>query len=426
MPETINSNIPESQTKNRASSRGDDEDEISLLDLVAILWKRKRLIIGITAVAMVGVLAYAIGSMVLPPEKSYLPNVYTPKATMLIQSGSSSSMSAALAASGLSNLAGLAGVSGVGNSNGQLAQVLGTSNATLDALNEKFDFSRRYKINNAIVSGTRDKIKKNLSVKFDEKTNLLTVSYTDIDPKLAKEVVDETVRLLADRFSVLGGNKAVQQKELLEKKLAEVDEAVNNLEAQVKAFQSKYGVVQVEALATEQITILARLRSELILKEMDISNYEKVSKINDPVIIQLKNERDNLLAKIKEIETGQGSGSRVMPSQKELPTIAFEYAKLERDLAVQTELFKLLTQQYELAKLNASGQDPAFQVLEMAEIPDKKSGPSRGMICEVTTLAAFFIAVLIVFVAESIEKMKNNPETVARFKALSSGKRTKR
>lgn len=426
MPETINSNIPESQTKNRASSRGDDEDEISLLDLVAILWKRKRLIIGITAVAMVGVLAYAIGSMVLPPEKSYLPNVYTPKATMLIQSGSSSSMSAALAASGLSNLAGLAGVSGVGNSNGQLAQVLGTSNTTLDALNEKFDFSRRYKIKNAIVSGTRDKIKKNLSVKFDEKTNLLTVSYTDIDPKLAKEVVDETVRLLADRFSVLGGNKAVQQKELLEKKLAEVDEAVNNLEAQVKAFQSKYGVVQVEALATEQITILARLRSELILKEMDISNYEKVSKINDPVIIQLKNERDNLLAKIKEIETGQGSGSRVMPSQKELPTIAFEYAKLERDLAVQTELFKLLTQQYELAKLNASGQDPAFQVLEMAEIPDKKSGPSRGMICVVTTLAAFFIAVLIVFVAESIEKMKNNPETVARFKALSSGKRTKR
>jgi uncharacterized protein involved in exopolysaccharide biosynthesis len=378
--------------------------------------------------AVIGVLAYVIGSLMLPPEKSYLPNVYTAKATMLIQTSSSSSLAAALSSSGLASLAGLN--ASAGNTNGALAEVLATSNSTLDALNAKFNFAERNKARKPktkdekppLISDIRESIKKNLSAKLDAKTNLFVVSYTDIDPAFAKEVVDEVVRLLSERFAVLGGNKALEQKALLEKKLAEVDTAVKNLEAQVKAFQNKYGVIQVEALATEQITILARLRSELIMKEMEIANYQKISNINDPVMTQLKNERDGILAKIKEIETGVGSGSRVMPSQKELPTIAFEYARLQRDLAVQTEVFKMLTQQYELAKLNASGQEPVFQILEMAEVPDKKSGPSRGMICIVATLAAFFLAILVAFIAESIDKIRKDPETVARFKAISSGK----
>jgi uncharacterized protein involved in exopolysaccharide biosynthesis len=402
-----------------------DDDEISLLDLAAVLWKRKRLIIGVTAIAVIGVLVYAIGSIVLPPDKSYLPNVYTPKATMVIQTSSSSGgISAALAASGLSSLAGMAGINAGGNTNGALAEVLATSNTTLDALDTKFGFSSRSKKNKKkpLISDVRKEVKKNLNAKLDVKTNLFTVSFTDPDPVLAKQVVDETVGILEARFATLSGDKTIQQKALLEKKLAEVDNAVKELEAKVKEFQSKYGVTQVDALATEQITILARLRSELILKEMEISNYEKISRVVDPQMIQLKTERDALLAKIKEIETGKGSGSRVMPSQKELPTIAFEYAKIQRDLLVQTELFKLLTQQYELAKLNAAGQDPVFQVLEMAEVPDKKSGPSRGIICVVAAMAGFFLSTLLVFIVESFEKMKNNPEKMARFKALSSGK----
>jgi len=421
MSDSIENNVSKNQMNNRVLES--DDNKFNLLDIAAVLWKRKWIVIGVTVIAIVGVLAYAISSLLLPPDKSYLPNVYTPMATMMIQSSSSSStMSAALAATGLSSLAGLAGVGAVGNTNGNLAEVLVISNTTLDILNAKFGFSKKIinKKSKSLVSDTRSLIKKNLSAKFDIKTNLFTVAFTNLDPKLAKDVIDETVRILEARFATLSGDKLFQQKNLLEKKLADVNNSVLDLEAKVKVFQNKYGVMQVEALATEQITILARLRSELILKELEISNYEKISRVNDPMMIQLKNERDNFLAKLKEIETGEGLGSRVMPSQKEFPTIAFEYAKLQRDLLVQTELFKILTQQYELVKLNAAGQEPIFQILEMAEVPDKKSAPSRGMLCSVATMMGFFLSILLAFVVESVGKMKNNPETVARFKALSS------
>jgi len=87
-------------------------------------------------------------------------------------------------------------------------------------------------------------------------------------------------------------------------------------------------------------------------------------------------------------------------------------------MLVQTEVYKLLTQQYELAKLNAAGQEPVFQVLELAEAPDRKSGPSRGMICIVAVFAAFFLAILLAFILESIEKVKADPEAMAKLRSL--------
>ncbi|MBQ3025707.1 MAG: lipopolysaccharide biosynthesis protein, partial [Spirochaetaceae bacterium] len=67
------------------------DDEISLIDLFAVLWKYKFLIISVTVIAMIAVLIFSIVSISLPPEKSYLPNKYTAQAQMLINNDSSSS-----------------------------------------------------------------------------------------------------------------------------------------------------------------------------------------------------------------------------------------------------------------------------------------------------------------------------------------------
>ncbi|GHU58761.1 hypothetical protein FACS189444_2950 [Spirochaetia bacterium] len=53
------------------------DDEISLIDLFAILWRRKVMIIVITLIAAIGVVVFAVISIMLPPETSPLPNEYT-------------------------------------------------------------------------------------------------------------------------------------------------------------------------------------------------------------------------------------------------------------------------------------------------------------------------------------------------------------
>jgi LPS O-antigen subunit length determinant protein (WzzB/FepE family) len=50
------------------------DDEISLIDLFAVLWHRRVMILVITFTAMVGVVVFSVVSLVLPTETSPLPN----------------------------------------------------------------------------------------------------------------------------------------------------------------------------------------------------------------------------------------------------------------------------------------------------------------------------------------------------------------
>ena len=110
-----------------------DDEEISLIDLFAVLLHYKALIIIATIAAMIGAVVFAVISIKMPSESSPLPNVYTSSAKLLIQesSSSSSSLSSMLSSSGLGSLEGFAGVSvGGGSSNSSLAQYLVQSKNT--------------------------------------------------------------------------------------------------------------------------------------------------------------------------------------------------------------------------------------------------------------------------------------------------------
>ena len=148
-----------------------ENDEISLLDLVAVLLKYKVMICVITGIAMVAVLVYSIVSLVLPADKSYLPNEYSPTAEMLIKedSSSGSTLSSMLNSSGLGSLAGLAGVSAKGGtSNSALAEYLIYSNTVLDAITDKFNLIEKYEIEKSPRFNSRDILKKQLVSSFDD------------------------------------------------------------------------------------------------------------------------------------------------------------------------------------------------------------------------------------------------------------------
>jgi tyrosine-protein kinase Etk/Wzc len=408
--------------KNGILSLPSPNDEISIIDIVAVLLKHKKLIIGITVAFFVLAIIYSLVSFALPPDKNYLPNVYRPTAIMIINDQQSGGLSSMLSSSGLGSLAGLAGVSGGGKSNGQLAVFLTKTNGFQDDIAAKFNLADHYRIKKNIRSGVRKALLKKLIGKFDDKTGTMTLSFEDTDPVFGRDLVNYAVGVLDKRFAVIGGDKNLAKKEQLEQKLADVKVEMTRLEDEIQVFQKKYGVISADTLATEQITTVAKVRSELIMKEMDIKTYSQLSRIEDPVLKRLQTERDNLSKLLDQLEKGFTDYENVMPSQNELPKIALEFGHLKRDLLVQEALYQLLTQQYELTKLSLTGEEPTFQVLELAEAPEMKSGPSRGLIVLVATFAGLFLSVLLAFILNAWENMKSDSEAMGRLKGLTKEK----
>jgi len=392
-----------------------DSDEISLIDLVVVLLRHWKIIVGVTLSAFTVTFLYILLSILLPPDISYLPNYYTSTTTLLFSSQSSSGLSGVLASSGLGDLASLAGIKSGGSSNSELAVAILKSNTTIDELNAVFDFTNVYHLELDAKSAMRSAVVGNITTAIDAKTGLINVSFKDTDPVFAMKVVNHLVEILDRRFMSLGGNRALEEKRLLETKLVDVQVEMSRLQRELQEFTTRYGVLSIEALATEQVTVMARLRAELIMKDIEIENYKKFSTIDDPVIRRLKSERDSISTALSEVESGK---SGVLPSQKDIPSLTFEYARIQRDLLVQAEIFKLITQQYELSKMSADGQSPSFQVLELGEVADKKSGPARAQLLVIVTMASLFASIFLAFILEALRNIRANPETMAKLRGI--------
>lgn len=326
-----------------------ENDEVSLIELFAILWKRKKLIIGITVAGAIIAVIISILSIKLPPESNFLPNLYTPKALMLINNTSSSgSLSSLIGSSGLSSLAGLMGVNlGSGQTYSELAKYLVSTNTILDSVVDRFDLMERYKIKREFRANSRKKLKENLKADYDTASGVFVINFTDYDPAFAQQVVNYCVDFLENWFKVLGLDKNIMQKTNLEQNIENTFNEIRRLEAE---------------------------GHEL---ERSVSSVYNAA---------------------------------------ERPSIVLETRRIQLELSAQQEIYRQLKVQLELTNVAIASESPIFQILQMAEIPDQKSKPSRGMLCIIVTFAAGFFSIFLAFLLNAISNIKKDPEAMAKLR----------
>ena len=326
------------------------EDEISLIDLIAVLLHYKWMIISLTFLSAVAAVIIAVASIKMDPEKSFMPNVYTSRAEMLIKENSSSGggLSAALSSSGLSGIASLAGVNvgSGGSTNSSIAAYLVQSDALLDAVTEEFNIIERFKIEEAVKTSSRKLLKEVLKSQSDDKTGVFTISFTDKDPEFAKSVVEFVLQWISAKFDALGLDNDKIQKENLERNIH--------------------------------------------------SSFNEILKI----------ERE-----IKNLGASVVSGGDAW----NIPSITTGSARLQLELEAQKQVYTQLKTQYELLKVQMQSNSPVFQVLTYPEIPDMKSGPSRGKLCIIITFATFFLSVFLAFALNAWKNIKADPEAVEKL-----------
>ncbi|MBD5406137.1 MAG: lipopolysaccharide biosynthesis protein [Treponema sp.] len=328
-----------------------EDDEISLLDLFAVLLRYKVMIIVVTVVAAVFSIVFSIITIVLPPDSSPLPNEFTPVANMLINDSSSgnSGLSSLISSSGLGALASLAGVGGVGgSSHSSLALFLATSNTFLDSVVDEFDLIEKWEIEKHPRAESRKALQKVLKASYDDESGIFSISFKDTDPEFAQRVVNYAVDYMEQRFTDLGLDKS-----LLEKK---------NLEENIDASYNE----------------IIRLQKEISKVEQSVSNVF---------------------------------------SAASAPSIMLDASMLKLELSAQEQVYTQLKTQYEVLKISMASETPVFQVIERAEVPDRKSAPSRGKLCIIITFAAFFISIFMAFLLNAIKNIQSDPEAMAKLTA---------
>jgi tyrosine-protein kinase Etk/Wzc len=392
------------------------EDEISLIDLLAVLIKHRWLIIIVTGLSALGVLTFAIGSLMLPNKNSYYPNYYKSKSILSINADSSSGLSMDSDISGLAALAGLSASSGPNIA--AVANKYMLSDSFIDVIVKEFNLLEVYELTESKYPKTisRKMVRGNLGLTEDADSATIEISYKDVDKYLATDIVNKTAELLELKFQDTSSDETSIKKSLLEENLRLLENKINNLMDAFEIIQDKYGIYDINLFTTNHVESLLSFQSRLLSKEIEIEVYKENFNIEDPIVAKMEIERAGLQSGINKLKNGYTAENIIVPSEDDLPGLVREYKEISMDLNLQQKIYATLFQEYELVKLTALSTPPNFMVYEKAEVPEMKSGPSRAKLSIIVTMAMFFISIFIAFILEFIGNIKNNPDEMNKLK----------
>jgi uncharacterized protein involved in exopolysaccharide biosynthesis len=374
-----------------------EDDEISLLDLVIVLAKHKRIVLGVPfGVAIVA----AIVSLLLP-------NYYTGTTRILPPQQSASAATALLNQLG-GAFGGLAGAAGgaLGLRNPSELK----SRTVADNLITRFDLGKVY--DEDYVSETRKRLAKETTISTG-RDGIITVEVDDKDTKRAADLANGYVEELKKLTKVLAVTEASQRRLFFEQQLLQAKDSLTAAEITARQGLQKGGIAQVDAQGRSMIEVTARLRAQISAKEVQLGAMRTFAAEGNP---ELQRAQQELEALRRELSRNEGSSAAPAANMDANRASGLDNLGRLRDVKYYEFLYELLAKQYELAKIDEAKDATIIQVVDKAIEPDRKSRPKRALIVIFAAFVTLIGAVIWVFVREAVTK--GSPEQTARLNAL--------
>ena len=391
------------------------DDTFTVLDLVLVLVRRRRLIVATTGIAAVVLLAYNILAMVIDPESRWnlLPTWFTASVTVSIaDDGPDYGAGAATLLSRIPDTGGLADFASLlapgTSTDASRAQELLIGREILDALARQQGFVTDASGNDDIARA-RERLGKNLDTEYLFESDLLVISYDHYYPDQAAAGLEFAVQRLRAKMHALTIERVRRRKIFLDERLAEVRQDRTEAQDALTEFQQEFGVINLAAQSESAIQNVTALKTELYRKQVELHSQIELLGENTAAVVRLRSAVDQLRTLIREIEHGFIEFQDSAIPLQELPALGVRYLDLATELSVHDTIYAFLRSQYESTRIEENAKESAFQIVEEVEVPLRKSRPSRALICIIGTLAAFMASILAAFAVERFKRAESDP-----------------
>ena len=399
MTTQTNTELPGTKSLHVGTDQGDDQ--ISLLDVLILLAKRKFVVVGLPFVVALIAAGYSL----------LLPNIFTANTRILPPQGQPGA--AAMLAQQLGGIAGLVGgAAGLKNPNDLYIAML-RSRTLADYLNQRLSLMTRWEINTKYPSQFYERLERVTRISSG-KDGVITLEVQDKDPKFAAELANAYVDELVKFSSVLAVTEGAQRRLFFEQQLALAKDNLASMEIAARRALEAGGLSKVDEEGRTMIEASARLRGQITVKEVQIAAMRSYAADGNPELRFAQQELDSMRDKLRKLE---GEGRADAPG-REANGRASESLRLLREYKYRETIMELLAKQYELAKIDEAKNPSLIQVLDKAIEPDQRSAPRRTRIVLISAFLAFFVAILWVIVRELAASTGSDPQRNARMLEL--------
>jgi len=334
-------------------------------DAVYQLWLQRR------RIARWAALAFLLSA----PVAWHYPKYESTAQIMPPDSASSSLASIVPAAISKSpGLMGLAGdLMGVKSNGAVFAKVL-QSRTVADHLIERFDLRKKYHLSRR--EDTRTKLLSRTLIVEDKKSGVITVSFQDHDAGLATAIANAYVEELGSVLANVSTSAARRERIFIEQRLADENKNLQDAEQQFSQFASTNMALDVPEQTKVTVEAAARLQGELIAAKAQLEGLKQTYTEENIRVKSAQAHVNELERALGKINSGRAVGiqdpTSPYPSVKNLPLLGVKWADLYRNTKIRETVVELLTQQYEMARIQEAKEIPSVRVLDPASIPETR------------------------------------------------------
>lgn len=400
--------ISDERVNTSSRQGGHDPQEVHLLDLLIVLARHKRLVLGLPLVS--ALLALSISLIITP--------IYT-STVKLMPPGQGQGGGLASAMLGqLGGLAGMAGgLAGLKSPTDLYVGIL-ESRTVADSLIDRFNLMKRYGFET--LDETRIALDEVTDINTGKKDGMISVSVDDEDPAFAAELANAYADELSKLTQTMAVSDASKQRLFYEKQLKDAKDQLAEAEIALRQTQEKTGIVQPEAQVQAIVGGIAQIRASIAAKEVQLKAMRTFATARNPDLLRLQEELSALRAQLAQMEKSSATkDGEFMISASRVPEAGVEYIRRLRDLKYAEAMFELLAKQFELSKIEEAKDSSVVQILDQAVPAQKKTKPKRAVITLLGLVAGGMLGILLAFAREAYIRSRNNPDDNSRWSDLS-------
>jgi capsule polysaccharide export protein KpsE/RkpR len=272
--------------------------------------------------------------------------------------------------------------------------------ALIDRFHLQQVYHARYRITTAKRLARRTKISD------DKKSGVITIEVEDTDPVRARDMAQAYLDELNKLVNRTSTSAAGQERIFIERRLHSVQDDLEQAQLALSEFSSKNSTVDIKEQTRAMVDAGARVQGELLVEQ---SSLQSLRQIYGDSNVRLKETAARIASLQRDLSQMTGSSAplqtsiagadpdsaaasdkgELYPPLRQLPRLAVPYADLYRRVKVQETVFELLTQQYEMARIEEAKDVPVVSVIDAPGVPEKKSFPPRLILTVVLTLLVF-------------------------------------
>jgi len=378
---------------------GHRDDELTLLDLASMVWRRRRLVIAVCAAA--GILTFGVSKL--------MPKVYESTATLVApKEGSGSSLLSGIAASALiQQVPGLAipSLPSFTPNRDLLVGVL-KSRTIAQAIVDKFGLRARYR--SRYLDDAINELRGATTIAVSRE-GVISVKVEDRDPALAAAMANHYVELLDQFVGQYGTGEAGRQKTFLTGQLARSRVDLDSAEQALRRYQEQNRAIVLQEQTKGAIEAAARLKGEIMAAQVQLQVMRNFATEANPEVIAIRRRIDEMNRQLAQMQYGEPSaqpadgrarGDFTVPFAR-VPGVGLELVRLTRDVRIQEVLVTLLTQQLEQARIAEARDTPVVQALDRAVPAERYARPRAVLNAGLAGVAALVFSVFGAIVLET-------------------------